>query len=316
MRVFITGISGFIGSGLVEYLKHEKGISIFGHSRDFEKTSQKFKGSRVTLVPTYSAQIFDELGIDSVIHLAGIAHDLSNKYKQEDYHKVNFEGTVAIFDAFAKSSASKFIFLSSIKAAVDSSSSVVTEDVTPHPTSPYGQSKRMAEKYIQEYNLPESKRAYIFRPVMIHGKGNKGNLNTLFKYLRSGLPYIFGAYKNSRSFLSADNLHFILRRFLENDYPSGTYHLADDKPLSTIELIRIISESLGRKPRIWNIPTGMMDPMSRLTSLLGLPLESMKQKLTESLVVSNEKLKSVLHEPLPLDVRTGLLNTLRTFNEQ
>ena len=316
MKVFLTGISGFIGSGLVAYLQPDEGISIFGHGRDFDKVTQKFKDSRVTLVPTYSAQIFDELGIDCVVHLAGIAHDLSNKYNQEDYNKVNFEGTVSVFEKFANSRAGKFIFLSSIKAAIDSSSTVVNEDVAPHPTSPYGQSKRMAEEYIQQYKLPESKRVYIFRPVMIHGKGNKGNLNTLFKYIESGSPYVFGAYRNNRSFLSADNLHFAIKNFLKNDYPSGTYHLADDTPLSTTELITIISETLGRKPNIWNIPTGIIDPISRIASMFGFPLERMKQKLTESLVVSNEKLKGVLHEPLPLDVRTGLKNTLLTFNER
>ena len=267
------------------------------------------------MVPNYSGELLNELAIDCVIHLAGIAHDLSNRYKPEDYYRVNFEGTVSIFQEFVKSKATKFIFLSSIKAAVDTSSVAVTEEVEPNPISDYGKSKLKAEEYIQGCQLQAGKCAYIFRPAMIHGKGNKGNLNLLYKYMKSGLPYIFGAYSNQRSFLTDENLHFVLLKFLQNNYPSGIYHVADDGSLSTNELIKIISTSLHRKPRIWNLPTYLLNPISKTAAFFGLPSERLKGKLTENLVVSNAKLKRTLGQALPLDSKTGLMNTLQSFNE-
>jgi len=315
MKIFITGVSGFVGSGLVDYLQQTAGISLFGHSQNAETTKLKFKDHKIEIISHYSATVFDNLGIDCVIHLAGIAHDLSNQYKPQDYYTVNFEGTKSAFEAFVKSNARKFIFLSSIKACVDSSDEPVDEETPANPVSDYGKSKRLAEVFMEQQALSEGKNVYILRPCMIHGKGNKGNLNSLYRYVKSGLPYLFGAYSNRRSFLSADNLNFIVLEFLENTYPSGVYHLADDQPLSTNELVAVISTSLGRKPRIWNIPVSLIDPLSKLGSFFRLPSERLKQKLTESMMVSTVKLKSVLRKPLPVDSKTGLLNTLRSFNE-
>ena len=315
MKIFITGVSGFVGSGLVDHLQHATGISLYGHSRNPEGTKLKFKDCKIEIVPHYSAAVFDNLNIDCVIHLAGIAHDLSNKYEPHDYYAVNFEGTKSIFKEFVKSNVKKFIFLSSIKACIDSSAEPVEEGTPANPVSDYGKSKRLAEKFMEQQKLPEGKNVYLFRPCMIHGKGNKGNLNTLYRYVKSGMPYLFGAYSNHRSFLSADNLNFIVREFLENTYASGVYHLADDQPLSTNALIAVISSSLGQKPRIWNIPVSLIDPLSKIGSFFRLPSERLKAKLTESLIVSTAKLKRVLGKPLPVDSKDGLLITLRSFNE-
>ena len=315
MKIFITGVSGFIGTGLVDYLQQTAGISLFGHSQNAESTKLKFKDHKIEIISHYSAAVFDNLGIDCVIHLAGIAHDLSNKYRPQDYYTVNFEGTKSVFEAFIKSNAKKFIFLSSIKACVDSSDEPVDEETPANPVSDYGKSKRMAEVFMEQKALSEGKNVYILRPCMIYGKGNKGNLNSLYRYVKSGLPYLFGAYSNRRSFLSADNLNFILREFLENVHPSGIYHLADDGPLSTNELVALIASSLSQKPRIWNVPVSLIEPLSQLGSFLKLPSDRLKQKLTENLVVSTVKLKHVLRKPLPVDTKAGLLTTLRSFDE-
>jgi UDP-glucose 4-epimerase len=99
---------------MVKHFKQTGGVEVYGHSR---------KGmSEVKLLPDTTTHCLDQYNIDTVIHLAGIAHDLSNQYKPGDYYKVNFENTKILFDAFIKSTATKFIFLSSIKAAVDTAS--------------------------------------------------------------------------------------------------------------------------------------------------------------------------------------------------
>ena len=313
--VFLTGISGFIGTNLVRYLHTHEHIRLIGHSRDRVSTTAKFKDFKLELVADVNAETLDRMGVDCVIHLAGIAHDLSNKYTPQDYYTVNSEGTKSIFEEFLKSNAKKFIFLSSVKACIDSSSVPVSEETPPNPSSDYGKSKRQAEAFMEQQKLPHGKSIYLFRPCLVHGKGNKGNLNLLYRYVKSGMPYVFGAYSNHRSFLSVDNLNFIVEEFLSNTFPSGVYHLADDQSLSTNELIAVIASSLGRKPRIWNVPVSLIEPLSKIGSFFSLPSERLKQKLTESLVVSTAKLKSVLRKPLPVDSKAGLLTTLRSFDE-
>ncbi len=307
-RILITGATGFVGSNLIRHLSSQSGFLIFGHSREAARAKRSLADTQVQIVDTCSSTIFNELQIDTVIHLAGIAHDLSNQYNKTDYDRVNFENTKNVFDAFIRSNAKKFIFLSSIKAAIDTSSTPADETITPSPVTEYGRSKRKAEVYIQSVNLAEGKEAYIFRPCMIHGHGNKGNLNLLYKYAKTGMPFPFGSFENKRSFLSMDNLNFIVQSFLEKDIPSGIFHLADDGALSTKELFRLISEELNKKPRIWHVPAA---GMNGLFSMVGK--RHMLDKLTEDMLVSNHKLLQYI-APLPLAMRDGLKKTIRSFH--
>ena len=308
-RILITGVTGFIGANLVSHFNDTSSYFLVGHSRDVSRAQTIFGAGSVQLIDTYSTKIFNELKIDTVIHLAGIAHDLSNQYKPNDYYRVNFENTKIIFDEFIKSSARKFIFLSSIKAAIDSSSVPIDESVVPHPVTDYGKSKLQAEEYIQSIKIDSSKKAYIFRPCMIHGKGNKGNLNLLYRYAKTGLPYPFGSFANQRSFLSMDNLNHIVQSFLEKDIPSGIFNLSDDGYISTSELYQLISIELGQKPKIWNLSAWLVRILFKMAGK-----KATLNKLTEDMMVSNEKILRYINLPLPLEIREGLRKTIRSFN--
>lgn len=131
---------------------------------------------------------------------AGKAHDTKNEGVAETYFTINTGLTRKVFDFFVKSSAKKFIFFSSVKAAADFVvGDKLTEEVIPTPKGPYGESKIAAENYIREgfesYRLQVTggeKQVYILRPCMIHGPGNKGNLNLLYNVVRKGLPWPLG----------------------------------------------------------------------------------------------------------------------------
>jgi nucleoside-diphosphate-sugar epimerase len=136
---------------------------------------------------------------------------------------------------------------------------------------------------------------YILRPAMIYGPGSKGNMNLLAKVVRSGIPWPLGAFENKRSFASVENVSRVLEALLTKDVEPGIYQVADDEPLSTNQLIEQIAVSLGRKPRIWKLPCGLMRGIARVGDLLHLPLNSERlKKLTESYVVSNKKLLKAL----------------------
>jgi nucleoside-diphosphate-sugar epimerase len=163
--------------------------------------------------------------------------------------------------------------------------------------------------------LPLDKKLYIFRPAMIHGPGNKGNLNLLYSVVSKGIPWPLASFDNKRSFVSIDNLCFVFRSIIDGDIESGTYNIADDDSISTTELIRIISRGVGNKPRLWFIPRSFISKLARLGDVLHLPLNSERlHKLTENYVVSNNKLKSILKTSLPVSVSDGLLLTIRSFN--
>jgi len=309
VTILITGVTGFVGSNLVSYFKDNAEVKLYGHTRNVVAANEKFKNFAIDIISDYTSERLDALGIDCIVHLAGIAHDLSNQFVEADYYKVNFEDTVRLYDEFLKSKAKTFIYFSSIKAAVDSISKLLDERVQPNPVTPYGKSKLKAEEYINAHTIAE-KKYYILRPCMIHGKGNKGNLNLLYKFVKSGIPYPLGAFQNKRSFLNADNLNFIIDKLIHTSIESGIYNLSDEGSLSTNQVVSIIASTLGKKPRIWNFSTKLT---RYLFSAIGK--KQMLSKLTESMEVSNRKILMAIGQSLPVSIDEGLRKTIRSFHE-
>lgn len=321
MKILITGVHGFVGSNLVKYLAPSHsiyGLDIVAPEKD-------------GVIKTFSWDDLDKDGvlpqIDAVVHLAGKAHDTRNKSAADVYFKVNTDLTKRIFNWFLdNTSAKKFIFFSTAKAAADKVEGVLTEDVRPSPEGPYGVSKIMAESFIKdkcgvvsytqhEWPSRNGKSVYIFRPCMIHGPGNKGNLNLLYSVVSKGIPWPLGAFDNKRTFTSIGNMCYVVEGVLTRDIPSGIYNVGDDETVSTNELIKVICSSLGKKARIWHVPPRIMNGIARIGGWLHLPLNPLRmQKLTENYVSSNTKIKNALGiEQMPVRAIDGLKETLSSF---
>lgn len=305
--ILITGLSGFVGSNLYAYLKSQGNKDIFSLSR-----KPKSNDSNVVAYGDFFTN--PSISAKHYIHLAGKAHDLKKSANDQEYFEVNFGLTKKLYDRFLEDQEAKtFIFISSVKAVKDVVEGVLTEEVDCNPVTPYGKSKRMAEEFILS-NLPQNKQVYILRPCMIHGPGNKGNLNLLYGFAKKGLPYPLAAFDNQRSFLSVDNLTYVINRLMEIPVPSGVYNISDDGTFSTNELITLMSLSLAKEPRLLNIPAGLIKGVAKVGDNLKLPLNSERlQKLTESYRVSNAKIKAALGEELPVDAKKGLMKTFESF---
>ncbi len=315
MRILITGIHGFVGSNLVEALKANHtiyGLDIVAPEKDGVKKTYSWSDLDNGTVPE----------VDAIIHLAGKAHDTKNKSAADVYFKVNTDLTKKVFDYFsAHVNIKKFVFFSSVKAAVDKvPGDILTEDVVPCPVGPYGESKVKAENYIlsklsSTLSIYADKDVIILRPCMIHGPGNKGNLNLLYGFVKKGLPWPLGAFVNRRTFTSVDNLTFVISGLLGKKIESGIYNMADDLALSTNELIDVMCTAMGKKAHIWRISKGLINFMAKTGDILHLPLNSFRlTKLTENYVVSNAKIKKALGiSSMPVDARDGLTKTITSF---
>jgi nucleoside-diphosphate-sugar epimerase len=289
---FITGSSGFVGTSVLR-------------SFDLDDFHIWSRNNNIQLD-----------GVQYILHLAGKAHDLKKTSNSDEYYQVNTELTQKVFDAFLDSDARVFITLSSVKAVADEVLEELNEENIPNPITHYGKSKLLAEQYILSKEIPKGKRVYVLRPCMIHGPGNKGNLNLLYKLASKGIPWPLGAFDNKRSFCSIDNLLFIIKELIErDDIPSGVYHVADDEALSTNDIISLLAESQNKKPNIWKVYKGLIQSLAKLGDVLRLPLTTERlQKLTESYVVSNQKIKTAIGKPLPVSSKEGLLKTFKSFN--
>ena len=276
MRVLITGASGFLCLNLIRYLS-QWGFDIVRASRDSpENSSEK----------TLSYNDLDLHGMkncEAIVHLAGKAHDLNNDCDKHEYYQANTELTKMIFDTYLTSDAKVFIMISSVKAVADQFIGELDETILPNPTTHYGKSKFLAEQYVLSKLVSEGKRGYILRPCMIHGPGNKGNLNLLYR-----------AFSNQRSFCSIQNVCFIIKELLEReDVSSGIYNVSDDLPLSTNEVIKLIAKSQDKKVIIL----------------------SLKKSLIRCIVsLGDGKIKKALNKPLPVSSMEGLSLTFKSFS--
>ena len=329
MKILITGVHGFVGRNLVDALKGEHtiyGLDIISPNKEGVKFTFGWQHLGTNEIPA----------VDAIIHLAGKAHDVKNQSAADVYFKVNTGLTQKIFDWYlAHPSIKKFVFFSTAKAAADRVDGILTEDVVPSPVGPYGESKIAAEKYIlekfKEFNSStvqdnsqistlnsqlssdatdskpstlnstlSAKQVYILRPCMIHGPGNKGNLNLLYGVVSKGIPWPLGAFENRRSFTSIGNLQEVIKGLLTK---------------STNELIEVICSALGKKAHIWRIPRGLMNGFAKIGDVLHLPLNTQRmQKLTENYVVSNTKIKAALGmKEMPVRAKDGLKETIKSF---
>ncbi|WP_319502698.1 NAD-dependent epimerase/dehydratase family protein [uncultured Draconibacterium sp.] len=311
MNILITGAFGFVGTNLAKSIKSELVAQLI--AMDIFQPEDH----------VYDEFIFwDDLNkkkneeFDTIIHLAGKAHDVKNTTDEASYFEINVELTKQIFEFFIHSKASKFIFFSSVKAVADEvKGNRLNESEFPNPKTPYGKSKLAAENYLHGITLPKNKKLYILRPCMIHGPGNKGNLNLLYKQVASGIPWPLGSFENERSFTSIDNLAFVINALLQKDIKPGTYQIADDEVLSTNKLIELIAHSKGKKAHIWCINKRIIQSLAKLGDIIHLPINSERlKKLTESYVVSNEKLKKALQvEKMPMKAERGIIKTILSF---
>jgi len=307
-KTLITGSTGFVGVNLKKYLQiNSDSELIFVNRKNISGVENSY---------AYDDFLESDISANYYIHLAGKAHDLKKSANDEEYFQVNYELTTKVFEKFlADDSADTFIYISSVKAAKDSVSGVLTEEDMPDPKTAYGKSKLKAEDYLMD-NMPADKNVYILRPCMIHGPHNKGNLNLLFGLISKGIPYPLGSFNNQRSFLSIENLCFLIDQLIKKPIESGIYNVADDKPLSTNELIILMGESTGKKPNIINFPKPLILGMAKVGDILRLPLNSERlQKLTENYVVSNKKLLDTMATELPLSSKEGLKQTFNSFKQ-
>ena len=295
--IALFGASGFLGTNLRAFLRVEHySVNI----------RNKFWQEQISL----NTNIF--------INCIGKAHDHNGTATEHDFYFANYELVKVLFEEFLKSNAQIFIHISSIAAVEENErKEVLTEDSVGNPHSHYGKSKKAAEEYLLKQSLPSGKKIFILRPTMIHGEGDKGNLTLLYKIISKGIPYPLGAFQNSRTFISVDNVVFLMNEIIKKhtEMKGGVYHITDDEPLSTQKIIEIIGEAKGKKPIILSPPKFLINSLAKMGDIIPLPLNTKRlKKMTGNLEVSNQKIKNALGiTQLPISAKKGIEITIKSF---
>jgi nucleoside-diphosphate-sugar epimerase len=291
--IYLAGASGFLGQNFIQCNQNYDFVFF-----------EKGKGIDISYAN------------DIVLNFVGKAHDLKKISNEEAYRDSNVEFTKKIFSAFLSSSANTFIHLSSIKACADYSDEPIDENLYPNPSSIYGVTKLEAEQYLLAMPLPEGKRLIIIRPTMIYGPGVKGNFRSLIKWVNSGFPWPFTQIKNQRNLCSIYTLIKFIRESIENkDVASGIYHVCDSRPISSNDIISIISEALEKKIIFLKIPLGVFKFLSKIGNFIPFsPITEEKLgKIDSNFLVNNDKMKHAFRSSLNENPETELLHTVKSF---
>lgn len=289
--MLITGSTGFIGSNFCEHLEHLN-LSYSTVNLRQKQWDYDWK-NRYPLVKT-------------IFHIAGINETKSNA---TGYFETNTELSKKVFDTFLKSSFELFVYVSSIKALSDQEldNKPLQETDVNHSISEYGISKFEAEKYFLSFTLPENKKVIIIRPCMVYGNGNAGNLNKLISLVKNGIPYPFADFSNIRSLLYVKNFCAVLGKLHSNSIESGIYHLSDQEYFSTNEILQIIGQVVGKRPKLWRVNKKYIIFIAKLSRLLRFPfLDKTLVKLTKNYRVDNSKLIKALDIKLPYSTLNGI----------
>ena len=238
--IVLTGTTGYIGQNLTKYFnsKSKKNKSISLRFQNWHK-----------MMP---------LETETIIHLAAINLNPQDSAFDEEYFRVNTELTSKLFRYFLNSNAKTFIFLSTTEL-IDKHISEVTEDAKVNPTNPFLQSKLDAEQFILKQDLPEGKRAIILRVAPVYGRETKSTLHDTFSFCKR-FPWFFGVFDTKQSFCNIDNLTEIIAQIAENtSVSSGIYNVADNEPISSVQLVNWIAEVFDKKAKIIKVPKGILN---------------------------------------------------------
>ena len=261
--IAVTGANGFIGRHTCELLR-SAGFSVRAIVR---------RPSEVSGCENVTSDILDAdqmaialAGASAVVHLAGRAHVIQEKSQDAltEFRRVNVGSSRALASAVARSGVGQVVFVSSIAAVAVTSATPLSENYPPAPATPYGISKLEAEQALLSMLPLEEINCTVFRPPMVFGPGMRGNPRTLLKLVAHGVPLPLGGIGGKRSMIYVMNLAAAIGRVLTSPIPTGTYHLADNPPLTIAEFAKHLGVAMGRPARIVSVPLGILGALARL----------------------------------------------------
>mgnify|MGYP000029313045 CR=1 FL=1 len=286
-NLFITGATGFIGQQLLSRLRFQdvtiKVLSRSSHLK-YKTVICDLQSERI---PRHALD-----GIDTIFHVAGLAHDLRDPSQLEErYHSINIDATVHLAQLAVQTGVERFIYVSSVKAGGSSvSGHCMTELEQGEPEGIYGKTKREAEIKLLEIGYKSGMHVSIVRPSLVYGPGVKGNLELMQSGIKSGWFPPLPEVNNRRSMIHVDDLVKALLMVAEDDRANGEIYIATDgESYSSRQIYEVLCTVVNKSIPKWSVPKTIFDIASLMSSRMRYKVD----KLLGDECYSSKKLQSL-----------------------
>ena len=261
--VLVTGATGFIGQNLCRVLSGQA-VELHILGRKSPECDVRFHVWDMQ----YPLDAENLQGIDTVFHLAGKAHALSEtKQDVDEYFRINTEATKSLLQACKQQGVKTFVYFSSVKAVGDSEG-VMDESILIESDTPYGQSKRASERLVLEGGyVPHP---VVIRPSMVYGNTDKGNLPKMIQAIRNGKFPPLPEVNNRRSMVHVDDVVKAALVAAEHTESAGqTYIVTDGETYSTRQMYEWICNAAHKPVPVWTLPLFMLKLLAKFGDLIG-----------------------------------------------
>ncbi len=283
MSILLTGGTGFVGQQVSKHYNIKKQVVRKGEKHSY---SSVYKIKSLNGKTNWNGAFND---VDTVIHLAGLAH--SHLFKKQDYQFVNVDGTLHLASEAAKVGIKRFVFVSSIGVngafTADTPFSAMSKL---HPHNDYAQSKYDAELGLKKIASETGMEVVIVRPTLVYGLNAPGNFGSLVNFVAKAPFLPFGLTKNRRDFISVQNLADLLIACAKHpDAGNQVFLASENETVSIKQFTNAIAKGLGKNIIQLPIPVWLMRWLGG-----GLGKSAIVEQLVGNLEVDSSSLSKVL----------------------
>jgi nucleoside-diphosphate-sugar epimerase len=287
LNIGVTGATGFVGCRFIEYNASRYNLR--------ELNLRKFEVKNIDLK-----------GIDTIVHFAGLAHQMK-PVPDEQYYKINVDLTREVIEQAKADGVKHFIYISSTKVYGDNVTGILNENSPCTPTDAYGDSKCKAEVIVRSFESDQFSIA-IVRPPVVYGPKVKGNILKLMHLSMKKIPLPFGNIFNKRSMVFIDNLIEMINSIIEQK-ASGVFVAGDAAPVSTEELVAALQRNIHHRSFLFSIPRFARNIIKAVKpGLYG--------RLFESYVIDNSSGNRILNFHPPYKTEDGIATMVQWFKQQ
>jgi nucleoside-diphosphate-sugar epimerase len=242
-KAIVTGGSGFLGRKVSDKFR-ENGYHVYQMALPSEEVEGEyfFKGD-IT-----DPEKFEFPQADTLIHCAGILE--SSHPSDELMFKVNYEGTVNVYNEALKKGMKRMVFISTV-AAIGPHGTFdhgMREDMPPDPKDAYGRSKLKAERFLEKMAEKDGVDITILRPTVLYGEGmnlNSSGMKT-FTAINKGIMPLIGDGNTIYNLLHVENFVHAIILALEKGKGFNIYHVSEG-PYSHKQVVETIERVMGKK---------------------------------------------------------------------